>query len=179
MEWHYFLGAGEHAEALIRRGTQRWEVVRENRRQLMEEYGADGLALDGEGAVIGLEYRRRFHTPWLRLLTPAGRGYLYLPRRNTIEGTRLAAAFERRDVAFSMSDFLLEEIGMRRRFVASFGVIGFVKFEASAAISQDERKVLAAIPGGREKCPAAIDPFPTPPDWMREVGEETYAGERR
>ena len=117
------------------------------------------------------------NSPHLKTGIQMGSLYACEPRRNTPEGLQLAAALEHRDVNFSMSTFLLDRLAMHRLYVAPHPAgreFGFVKYAARASVSPDETRILVAIPGDRKKSAASISAFPPIPEWMREIGMETY-----
>lgn len=171
MEKHYFIGEGPEAEKLISATMARREVATEARRALMQDYGADGLIKrdwDG-GSIVGLGFKQKTDAPYLKGGERVADGYAYYPKLNTKAGKQLAKRLEDERLTFNASCFIIDALSIWRMVFEGRNL-----FEAAAGVTEDLKKILVVIPGTKEKSPGCTDPFPSVPEWLREVKESEF-----
>ena len=86
MEYRYYIGEGQEADALLTEVRQRSETARAARTKLMEDYGADALISSSwsKGKPVGLGFKQEQRIPYLK---GGGRryegGFAYYPKMST------------------------------------------------------------------------------------------------
>lgn len=116
MQFHYFIGTGPEAEALIAETTAKKNAVDEARRALCQEYGASGLIeIERLGCVTGLVFDEKQSLPFLKKERGVeGNRYGYYPKLNTKAGKKLAAKLEQPGLVFDVSDHLIKTLKLSR-----------------------------------------------------------------
>lgn len=128
-----------------------------------------------DGKVAGLAFDKPTSRPYLKEETRLSNreGYGYYPKLNTKEGKRLAERLEAEELTFSLSNFILDKLHLRRMVTGPSSVsrTGYALHYSAAGIVSG--KVLVSIPGGKESEHGEA-PFPEVPAWLREVKESEW-----
>lgn len=175
MEKHFYIGEGPQADELIAEALKRRSVTREARNALIAEYETDGLLLSPwrDGKVIGLAFDKPTSRPYLKGETRIKEGYGYYPKLSTKEGKRLAKRLEAKELAFDLSNFILDRL--RLHWTATGPSLasrtGLMLYYSTAGIAPG--KILVSIPGGKES-EQGEGSFPDVPAWLREVKESEW-----
>lgn len=94
MEYHYYIGEGPEADALLTEMRQCSEMVHAARVKLIEEYGADALILSpwSRGKPSGLGFKQEQRFSYLKRGSKDYEdGFAYYPKMNTKAGKELSA----------------------------------------------------------------------------------------
>lgn len=175
MEYRYYIGEGQEADALLIEVRQRSETARAARTKLMEDYGADALILSpwSRGKPVGLGFKQEQRIPYLK---GGGRryegGFAYYPKMSTKAGKELSAKLDAPELEFSACDYILKMLKLFRMVVGrcSGSRTGMAMYHSTAGYCGD--KLLVKIPGGN--IGPGGDPMPEIPSWMREVKESEW-----
>lgn len=174
MQWKFYIGGGLKAEGFIRQAEERKKLVYAKRRELMEEYGADGLVMSAGftyGTPIALGYREKQSRPYLRGETRCRDGYYYLPRLSTKSGKELAAKLENPDMVFDQSDYVIHNLGLFHVAHGSMVAGGRYRICQSVA-AYGNGMVLVQIPYESDaECEKFAQKIPS---WFREVKESEF-----
>lgn len=174
MEYRYYIGEGQEADALLTEVRQRSETARAARTKLMEDYGADALILSpwSRGKPVGLGFKQEQRIPYLK---GGGRryegGFAYYPKISTKTGKELSAKLDAPELEFSACDYILKMLKLFRMVVGrcSGSRTGMAIYHSTAGYCGD--KLLVKIPDGNGP---DEDPMPEIPSWMREVKESEW-----
>lgn len=174
MEYRYYIGEGQEADALLTEVRQRSETARAARTKLMEDYGADALILSpwSRGKPVGLGFKQEQKIPYLK---GGGRryegGFAYYPKMSTKAGKELSAKLDAPELEFSASGYILKLLKLSRMVVdrCSGSPTGMAIYHSMAGYCGD--KLLVKIPDSNDP-----DEYPMPeiPSWMREVKESEW-----
>jgi hypothetical protein len=172
MEYRYYIGEGQEADALLTEVRQRSETAYAARTKLMEDYGADALILSWEGKPVCLGFKQEQRIPYLK---GGGRrydgGFAYYPKMSTKAGKELSAKLDAPELEFSASGYILKLLKLSRMVVGrhSGPRTGIAMYRSTAGYCGD--KLLVKIPDGNDP---DGDPMPEIPSWMREVKESEW-----
>lgn len=174
MQWKFYIGDGWEAEGFIRGAEERKKLVYAKRRELMDEYGADGLIMSAGftyGTPIALGFKEKQARPYLKGESRCKDGYYYFPRLNTKAGKELAAKLEDQDMVFDRSDYVIHNLGLFHVAHGSMVAGGKYRVYQSAA-DYGNGVILVKIPceseAEYEKIAQKI------PTWFREVKESEF-----
>ena len=156
MERYIYAGEGPENDAFMEDLKALNDKCRKARKALKDDYGADGLYIEGN-EIMGLAFNERKNLPYLKGEIELGGGYGYLPRKGDKEGKKLANRIEQEKMLhFDPSKYIMEKLGVRRdsyergRWYCT--VAGYTT-----------KRVMVKIPGPKD------EEFPVVPDWMREI----------
>lgn len=172
MEYRYYIGEGQEADALLTEVRQRSETAYAARTKLMEDYDADALISSSwsKGKPVGLGFKQEQRIPYLK---GGGRryegGFAYYPKMSTKAGKELSAKLDAPELEFDACDYILERLKLSRMVVGqcSGSRTGMAMYHSTAGYCGD--KLLVKIPVGNSG--PGGDPMPEIPSWMREVKE--------
>lgn len=175
MEYRYYIGEGQEADALLTEVRQRSETAHAARTKLMEDYDADALILSSwsKGKPVGLGFRQEQRIPYLKEGSRRYEGgFAYYPKMNTKAGKELSAKLEASGLEFDACDYILERLKLSCMVVGrhSGSRTGMAIYHSTAGYCGD--KLLVKIPGGNSG--PGGDPMPKIPSWMREVKESEW-----
>ena len=174
MKFHYYIGEGPEADALLTDVRQKRETAHAARTKLMEDYGADALILSSwsRGKPVGLGFRQEQSVPYLK----GGNrryeaGFAYYPKMSTKAGKELSAKLDAPELEFDACDYILERLKLSRMVAGrhSGSRTGMAMYHSTAGYCFG--KMLVKIPSGNSD---SDDPMPDVPDWFREVKESEW-----
>lgn len=120
MEYRYYIGEGQEADALLTEVRQRSETAYAARTKLMEDYDADALISSSwsKGKPVGLGFKQEQRIPYLK---GGGRryegGFAYYPKMSTKAGKELSAKLDAPELEFDACDYILERLKLSRMVV--------------------------------------------------------------
>lgn len=175
MEYHYYIGEGPEADALLTEVRQRSESAQTARTKLMEDYGADALILSSwsKGKPVGLGFKQKQRIPYLKEGNRRyENGFAYYPKMNTKAGKELSAKLDAPQLEFDACDYILKTLKLHRMVAGqhSGSRTGMALYHSVAGYC--DSKLLVKIPGGNKG--EVGDPMPEVPVWLREAKESDW-----
>ena len=168
MNIHYYKVLGPKSRAVAQEIDKASGDVFKARKELIDDYKADGLFMGGKDADIpsALAFKEEQDSKFLIYKGFNGQFHKYAPKKNTKEGKALAERLGNPELQFSISKYILDSFGVNACISAGKKK---KKYYSTAGVVRD--MILITVPGD-----VGMEGFPHIPFFMKEITQEEYKG---